>query len=60
MTEKPAKPARRRLRRAKPKHQQRVPSHEEISERAYFIHLNEGGHDQLADWLRAERELMAA
>ena len=29
-------------------------------ERAYFIHLEEGGSDQLGNWLRAERELMTA
>ena len=32
----------------------------EISMRAYFIHLEEGGSDQLGNWLRAERELMTA
>ena len=32
----------------------------EISKRAYFIHLEEGGSDQLGNWLRAERELMTA
>ncbi len=39
---------------------QRKPSHAEIAERAYFIHLEEGGCDQLGDWLRAERELTTA
>jgi len=33
------------------------PSHEEISERAYFIYLSEPGVDALDNWLRAEREL---
>jgi hypothetical protein len=33
------------------------PSHEEISERAYFIHLSEPGVEALDNWLRAEREL---
>jgi hypothetical protein len=28
-----------------------------ISERAYFISLEEGGGDEFANWLRAEREL---
>jgi hypothetical protein len=31
-----------------------------IAERAYFIHLDEGSHDEFANWLRAERELSAA
>ena len=38
----------------------RKPSHGAIAERAYFIHLEEGESDQLANWLRAERELAAA
>jgi Protein of unknown function (DUF2934) len=38
----------------------RTPSHVEIAERAYFIHLQEGERDQVANWLRAERELAAA
>jgi Protein of unknown function (DUF2934) len=60
-TEKTPKPARRR-RAAKPKPQpeQPRPTHAEIAERAYFIHLEEGGADQLGNWLRAERELAAA
>jgi hypothetical protein len=33
-----------------------VPTPEQIAERAYFIHLDEGG-DAFANWLRAEREL---
>ncbi len=33
------------------------PDHGAIAERAYFIHLKEGSSDQLANWLRAEREL---
>jgi Protein of unknown function (DUF2934) len=36
------------------------PSHDEIAERAYFIHLEEGGCDELEDWLRAEEELTTA
>jgi Protein of unknown function (DUF2934) len=39
---------------------QRLPSHGEISDRAYFIHLEEGGCDELENWLRAERELTVA
>ena len=67
MTEKPAKPAAKRLAARKPraaarrtKTQQRRPDHREISARAYFIHLEEGGGDELGNWLRAERELTAA
>jgi hypothetical protein len=37
-----------------------VPTHAEISERAYFIALEQGGADELGNWLRAERELAAA
>ena len=51
--DKPASPRTRATRRRKP-------SHEEIAERAYFIHREEGGDDELGHWLRAERELMAA
>ena len=32
----------------------RTPSHDEISERAYFIALEEDGGDEVANWLRAE------
>ncbi len=65
MTEKPAKPARRRTRVTKPKAavaapQPELASHNEISERAYFIALEQGGADELGNWLRAERELAAA
>ena len=35
----------------------RQPNHGAIAERAYFIHLEEGSSDRLANWLRAEREL---
>jgi len=56
MTEKPAKPAGAR----KPTTRRRKPSHNEISERAYFIHLEEGEGDHLGSWLRAERELTTA
>jgi hypothetical protein len=38
----------------------RRPSHDDISTRAYFIHLDEGHRDELQNWLRAERELTAA
>jgi hypothetical protein len=65
MTEKPAKPARRRTRLTKPKTavaapERPLPTHHEISERAYFIALERGGADELGNWLRAERELAAA
>jgi hypothetical protein len=64
MTEKPAKPARRRIRATKPRPvavlDRDQPTHAEISERAYFIALEQGGGDELANWLRAERELFAA
>lgn len=60
MTEKPAAPAKRRIRARKPKIAPRQPSHQEISERAYFIHLEVGEHDELSNWLRAEQELTAA
>ena len=65
MTEKPAKPARRRTRVTKPKAvvtpaERHEPSHDQISERAYFIALEQGGADELGNWLRAERELVAA
>jgi Protein of unknown function (DUF2934) len=36
------------------------PSHDEISTRAYFIHLEEGLTDEVGNWLRAEQELTAA
>ncbi len=66
MTDKPAKPARRRIRATKPKAKavsasaQREPSHAEISQRAYFLALERGGGDELGNWLRAEAELAAA
>jgi len=41
------------------KAQTRVPTHDEIAERAYFLSL-EGSEDAFANWLRAERELLAA
>jgi hypothetical protein len=64
MTEKPAKPARRRARVTKPKvvavPGRYEPTHGEISERAYFIALEQGSADEIGNWLRAERELAAA
>ncbi|MGO9892441.1 MAG: DUF2934 domain-containing protein [Solirubrobacteraceae bacterium] len=66
MTEKTTKPVRPRTRTAKPKpkpsraSERLQPSHAEICERAYFIHLERGTSDELANWLRAEQELAAA
>jgi len=57
---KPAKSADKSTASRKRATRQRKPSHAEIAERAYFIHLEEGGCDQLGDWLRAERELTTA
>ena len=60
MTEKPPKPANKRVSAPKPKAKRRKLNPGEISERAYFIHIEEGGCDELGNWLRAERELTAA
>ena len=64
MTEKPAKRAQPAASKPavsrKPKTRRHKPDQDEISSRAYFIHLEEGGGDQLANWLRAEGELTAA
>jgi hypothetical protein len=38
----------------------RKPGHGQIAERAYFVHFAGGEFDQLANWLRVERELAAA
>lgn len=38
----------------------RRPTHEQIAQRAYFISLEEGGQDQVGNWIRAEQELAAA
>jgi hypothetical protein len=48
-------PKRRGTRKAKS-----APDQAAIAERAYFIHLAEDGHDEVSNWLRAERELAAA
>ncbi|HET8977190.1 MAG TPA: hypothetical protein VFN87_03470 [Solirubrobacteraceae bacterium] len=61
--EKRAQPARKRTTTAatKPRRpRRRQPSHAEISERAYFISLEDGDTDEFGNWLRAERELTAA
>jgi hypothetical protein len=62
VAEKPAKqPARKRASTSRAKTlKRRHPSHLQISERAYYIHVDEGGRDELGNWLRAERELTAA
>jgi hypothetical protein len=63
MTPKAVKPTKSTDRPASsrsPPTRRRKPSHGEIAERAYFIHLEDGESDQLANWLRAERELAAA
>ena len=62
MTEKPKprKTAPKRATSRKSKTRQRKPTHGEISERAYYIHLQEQQCDEIANWLRAERELTAA
>lgn len=60
MNEEPVKSVKRRVRSAKSKTEPRKPDHAEVSERAYFIYLEEGEGDELGHWLRAERELTAA
>jgi hypothetical protein len=60
MTDKAAKPASKRISVRKPRTRRRKPSHDEISTRAYFIHLEEGLTDEVGNWLRAERELTSA
>ncbi|MGH2882386.1 MAG: hypothetical protein ACRDPA_06760 [Solirubrobacteraceae bacterium] len=60
MTEKSTKPARKRISVRKPKTAIRMPSHDEISLRAYFISLESPGADEIGNWLRAEHELRGA
>jgi Protein of unknown function (DUF2934) len=60
MTEKTAKPAPRKRTTSPRAKKERKPDQTQIAERAYFIHLKEGSRDELANWLRAERELTAA
>jgi Protein of unknown function (DUF2934) len=55
-----AKPAARRVSVSAPGTNRRPPSYDEICERAYFISLEQGGGDEVANWLRAERELATA
>ena len=60
MTEKAATPAKKRVRTTKPKATRRSPNHGEIQERAYYIYSRRVDRDEFENWLRAERELMAA
>ena len=60
MAEKSTKTASKRSTARKPRSRRRQPDQYEIAERAYYIHLDEGRHDEVANWLRAERELTAA
>jgi hypothetical protein len=61
MTEKTAKPAaRKRATTRKPKTSRPKPSHDDISVRAYFLHLEAPQSDEIGNWLRAERELTPA
>lgn len=53
-------PAKKRSTTSKAKPRKRKPAHAAIAERAYFIHLEDGSSDDLANWLRAEQELKAA
>ncbi len=54
-----AKPARKRT-TTTPRSRRRKPDHAKIAERAYYLHLEQDGRDELENWLRAERELTAA
>lgn len=59
MTEQATKSPRKRTITSRAKRRARKPKHVAIAERAYYIHLEEGGNE-LSNWLRAERELTAA
>jgi hypothetical protein len=62
MTEKvkPTTTTRKRANSRTSKPRSRKPTHDEISERAYYIHLHERETDAVANWLQAEVELTAA
>jgi predicted transcriptional regulator len=60
MSAKLPKPVTRRVRSTRSKSKRTKPSHAEIAERAYFISLEERSSDEIANWVRAERELTAA
>lgn len=53
-------PAKKRTNTTNTKPRSRKPARQAIAERAYFIHLEEGSSDDVANWLRAEQELKAA
>jgi Protein of unknown function (DUF2934) len=57
-TEKPAAKKRTATPRPRKAGKPTVLSSEHVAERAYYIHLEEGG-DAVENWLRAERELVA-
>ena len=57
-TKKPAAKKATTTRRTKKATEPVVLSWEHVAERAYFIHLEEGG-DSTENWLRAEQELVA-
>jgi hypothetical protein len=57
-TKKPAAKKATTTRRTKKATEPVVLSWEHVAERAYFIHLEEGG-DPTENWLRAEQELVA-
>jgi hypothetical protein len=59
-TKKPAAPKRTVTRRTKKTETEPIVlTWEHVATRAYYIHLDEGG-DPVENWLRAERELVAA
>jgi hypothetical protein len=57
-TKKPAAKKATTTRRTRKASEPIVLSWEHVAERAYYIHLEEGG-DATDNWLRAERELVA-
>ena len=57
-TKKPAAKKATTTRRTKKAAEPIVLTWEHVAERAYYIHLEEGG-DPTANWLRAEQELVA-
>lgn len=61
MPEKTTARARKRTTAPKPAVKpEREVGYDRIAERAYFISLDQGRGDDVANWLRAERELTAA
>ena len=60
MSAKLPKTVSRRVRSTKANAKRPEPSQADIARRAYFIYLEEGGRDELENWVRAERELTAA